>query len=358
MLLLAVAALSFLDSNPVKVAGPDSVQNAQEPQAAVSAKGTVYVAFGSNDTIYLSKSLDRGKTFESASKVASPEDLKMGMRRGPRIALSNGSIVITATSGNNLFAWRSNDDGKTWLGPDRVNDKDDSAPEGLTGMASNDSEVACTWLDHRDGGTEIFASISQDGGENWGPNSLVYTSPSGAVCECCQPSIAFGTDGNIHVLFRNSLAGNRDMYIADSMDDGQTWSAPAELGSAHWKLDSCPMDGGALSADDDAHVVSIWRRQDTIFRELPSESEDRIGVGVQPWIYGRLGGYGVYLKRRPGALMEFHANEAPKKISDDANDPMVAGPISGSGPVVAVWATSKGDIMEEVLADGDGERKA
>ena len=56
---------------------------------------------------------------------------------------------------------------------------DGSAAEGLHGMAANNNEVACAWLDHRDGGTEIFASVSQDGGENWSANTMVYTSPSG-----------------------------------------------------------------------------------------------------------------------------------------------------------------------------------
>ena len=353
MLLVAVAALAFLDNNPVRVAGSSDVHNAQEPQAAVSAKGSVYVVFASKDTMYLSKSTDRGKTFERPSKIASPEDLLVGMRRGPRIALSNGFVVVTATAGGNLLAWRSDDDGKTWMGPNKVSDKDQSAAEGLHGMAGSDSEVACAWLDHRDGGTEVFASVSQDGGENWSANTMVYTSPSGTVCECCHPSVAIGSDGALHVMFRNSLGGNRDMYVADSSDDGQTWSTATQLGWGHWKLDACPMDGGALAQDDDAHVLSVWRRQDTIYTAAPGESEDRKGVGEQPWVYARLGGYGVYLKRRPGPLMAFHGSEEPKKIADDANDPMVAGPISGDGPVVAVWANSKGDIMEKVLADGE-----
>ncbi len=351
MLLLAVAGLAFIGSGPIKVVGPDLVENAQEPQAVVGAQGTVYVVFGSKESLYLSKSLDRGRTFEKPAKIATPANLKIGMRRGPRIELTDGFVVVTASSDNNLYAWRSSDDGKSWMGPNKVNDKDGSAPEGLQGVGANETEIACAWLDHRDGGTEICASISQDGGENWSANTMVYNSPSGTVCECCHPSVAIGSDGAIHVMFRNSLAGNRDMYVADSSDDGQTWSSPTQLGGGHWKLDACPMDGGALSPDEDAHLVSLWRRQDAIYKDVPGETEDRIGVGQQPWIYGRLGGYGVYLKRRPGPLMGFHGKEAPTKIADDANDPMVAGPFAGNGPVVAVWTTSKGEIMEKVLAD-------
>ena len=354
MVLFALAAvLTRIDFPTVKVAGPETVHEAMEPQAAVSSDGKVYVVFGDKKSIYLSESTDRGKTFDEPKKVATPDSLMIGMRRGPRICLSNGSIVVTATSFGNLFAWRSSDDGATWNGPSRVNDKDGSAAEGLQGMAANDSEIVCAWLDRRDEGNEIFASVSEDGGENWSANTLVYNSPSGTVCECCHPSVAIGTDGAFHIMFRNNLAGNRDMYIADSTDDGQTWSSPVQLGGSHWKLDACPMDGGALSPADEGHLLSIWRRQDTVYTNVVGSTEDRIGVGEQPWIYGRLGGYGVYLKKRPGPLMEFHGSDAPRKIADEADDPVIAGPATGDGPVVAVWANPKGEILSKVLFDGE-----
>jgi hypothetical protein len=141
------------------------------------------------------------------------------------------------------------------------------------------------------------------------------------------------------------------MYVSTSSDTGQTWSEAKMIGQANWKIDNCPMDGGAIATNDQAQAFTIWRRKDTIYRSRPGHPETKIGVGQQPWIYAGQDVYCVYLKTRPGPLMAFKGSEQPRAISHDANDPMVAGPPSGEGPVVAVWTTSKGEIMCEVLND-------
>ena len=310
---------------------------AKEPQVAVSDSGNVYVAFGVKDALYLCASHDAGASYEPPVKIDDAPNLMLGMRRGPRIAVAGGPIVVSAISNGNLLAWKSDTEGKSWIGPERVNDSDGSASEGLHAMTSLGTEVACAWLDHRNGHAEIWAAISEDGGENWSDNSLVYKSPDGNVCECCHPSVAITPDGTIHVMFRNSLNGFRDMYVVEGKTDtgygmwdggyrmvgpdsgsrfisnpesripNLGWSSAKLLGQGHWKLDACPMDGGAISFNDQAHVFTIWRRNDTVFSASPGASEDRRGVGLQPWIYGGQGVYGVYLKKRPGPLLAFHA---------------------------------------------------
>jgi hypothetical protein len=345
-------ALSIVASGPVKVVGPDQLAGAKEPQAAVDDEGKIYVTYGNKDSIYCSSSDDKGQTFSAPVKVADTPKLMIGMRRGPRIAICNGHVVVSAVVEGNLMCWTSTNAGQFFSDtPAQINDTAGSAIEGLHAEASNSTELACAWLDHRENGQEIYSSVSQDGGENWGPNVLVYKSPSGSVCECCHPSVTIGSDGAIHVMFRNSVQGNRDMFVSTSKDDGQTWSPATMLGQSHWKLDACPMDGGAIDGDDTAQTFTIWRRADSIFRAKVGRPETKIGVGVQPWLYAGQGVYGVYLKQRPGPLMMFRGAEAPRAISHDADDPMVAGPMKGEGPVVAVWTTSKGEIMCELLND-------
>lgn len=321
-----------------------------EPQAAVDGLGRIYVVYGSGEAVYCSTSTDEGKTFGSPKKVADAPKLMLGKRRGPRVAISSGNVIVSAVTNNNLVCWSSPNAGASFSKTlTQINDAEGSVPEGLHAEAATADAVVCAWLDFRTENQEVYAAVSQDGGENWGPNTLVYKAPAGSVCECCHPSVSIGSNGAIHVMFRNSIDGNRDMYVSSSTDEGQTWSAAKILGQGHWKLDACPMDGGALSVDDQNQALTIWRRGDSIFRQRVGAQETKIGVGQQPWIYAHQGVYSVYLKQRPGPLMMFKGMNQPRAISHDANDPMVAGPLSGDGPVVAVWSTSKGEIMCDVL---------
>ncbi len=138
--------------------------------------------------------------------------------------------MITAIGGpqgkgrdGDLVAHRSQDGGKTWSGPVKVNDVDASAREGLHAMtASPDGTLWCVWLDLREKGTKLFSSKSTDGGATWSKNSLVYRSPDGSICECCHPSIVADRNA-VHILFRNSLKGDRDMYLVTSRDQGATF---------------------------------------------------------------------------------------------------------------------------------------
>ena len=75
-------------------------------------------------------------------------------------------------------------------------------------------------------------------------------SPDGSVCQCCHPSVAIDSRGVIQVLFRNSLGGQRDMYLCSSTDGGQTFGKAIKLGQGSWNIDHCPMDGGNLAVGD------------------------------------------------------------------------------------------------------------
>lgn len=116
----------------------------------------------------------------------------------------------------------------------RVNDKADSAREGLHAMAAGkDGSLWCVWLDLRFKKSEIYAARSIDGGESWEPNIRVYQSPDGSVCQCCHPSVIVqGT--KLVIMFRNLLSGHRDMYVIDAQHTAAdssplvriTWRSP------------------------------------------------------------------------------------------------------------------------------------
>ncbi|GAB5443073.1 MAG: hypothetical protein Fues2KO_34220 [Fuerstiella sp.] len=361
--IVMTVALLFVNANAYAGSVSDvvtstTVESPQQPQAAVGSDGTIYVAFGSGDTIYCSRSADGGVTYQSPVRIGRLPGLALGRRRGPRIVVASGKVVVTAISheSGNLFAWNSSDHGRHWSGPLRVNDSAKDCREGLHAMAaSSEGHVYCAWLDLRSGSTEIYGSHSADGGASWTANRRVYRSPSGTVCECCHPAVTYDADGRLSVMWRNSVAGARDMFVAGSMDHGRSFGPARKLGQETWPLNACPMDGGYLASADAGQLTTVWRRKDTVYRtDGPDHSEVRLGVGLQPWAAatGR-GTWIVWLERRNGSLMYTAPDrKQPQRLTDAANDPVIAGPVQGPGPVVVVWESGEANhrlIRSQVL---------
>ena len=260
-------------------------------------------------------------------KVADPGVMSLGMHRGPRIAIAGSSIVISAVAGKegkgkdgDLIAWRSTDGGKTWSAGVKINDVPGAAREGLHTMAAGGDKniLYAAWLDLRSKGTKLYGSVSTDGGAHWSENSLVYESPDGTICQCCHPSAIIGPLGDIYVMWRNALGGSRDMYIGRSTDNGKTYRT-AKLGQDTWKLDACPMDGGAVGLDSKARIKSVWRRGDTIFHAVPGGQEIALGKGKNAAItYSNFGPY-IAWSDGPNLMLRTPSEKTPKVLAEGAS---------------------------------------
>jgi hypothetical protein len=201
------------------------------------------------------------------------------------VATTGRAVLVSAIAGKrgggadgDVVLYRSADDGTTWSAPQIINDVPGSAREGLHAMAADPSGLAViAWLDLRAGGTRLYAAISRDHGLTWSADTLVYTSPSGSICECCHPSVAIGRGGRIAVMFRNSLGGHRDLHASISTDS-RVFQPARKLGTGSWPLNACPMDGGGAAFLEDA-LVAAWRRADGIFLTTGQAAERRLGTG-------------------------------------------------------------------------------
>lgn len=343
--------LPAVAGEPVRVVPEDVVPNARQPQAAVGEDGTIHLACGAGETIYYTASHDGGRNYPRPVQVDRLPRLALGLRRGPRIAATQHGVVITAAAhgeGGGLFAWRSTDGGRTWQGPVRIDDTgSNTAGEGLHAMAAGPhGDVYCVWLDHRGGrGNNLYGARSTDGGQTWSENRLIYRSPSGGICPCCHPAVTYDSNGDLYMMWRNAVNGFRDMYVSVSRDGGRTFGEVEKLGRGHWKLDRCPMDGGYLATTEPGQVTTVWRRKDQVFRtDGGTDREQRLGRGEQPWVAGTPdGAYCVWISRRGGDLwLASPESPHPRKLAGEAVDPVVAAPVTGTGPVVVVWQVGQG----------------
>lgn len=283
---------------------------AHEPQM-VADESMVALTYGAGDGIYFSASKDAGRTFSAPVRVGRGEVIPLTRHRGPRIAISRGAIVISAVIGKtlsteahahglpsdgDLLVWRSTDGGRTWSRGIVVNDVPGAPTEGLHSLAADaKGDLFAAWLDKRgDGATKLYGARSADGGLTWSKNVMIYQSPEGTICQCCHPSVAFDADGRVLVMWRNWLAGARDMYLTRSRD-GASFTKPEKLGVGSWQLNACPMDGGGLVVSQ-GRVVTAWRRDREIFLDSPGEKEVAEGEGIDVALAaGKSGVYSVWV---------------------------------------------------------------
>ena len=373
VLVSAVMAVShsmlWADSGPQMIAEGQGPSGPKQPQAFVSTDGTVDVVFAVGDEIRVSTSRDRGASFALATSAVRCPNLAAGMRRGPRIVRTKTALVVTGIGGEqgkgrdgDLFAWHSTDNGATWSDAVAVNDVPSSAREGLHGMtAMPNGDVECVWLDLRNGKTEIYATVSNDDGQTWKANVRAYRSPDGSVCECCHPSIVAGPKGETTVMFRNSLSGQRDMFLASS-DDGKKFIKGRKLGKGSWKLDACPMDGGMLASDGKEGLVTIWRRDNQVFATLGTgASEKLLGSGQQPWAaWSAAGPVLVWTQGREGTLsMQIGLNGTAQTVAPAARDPVVASNPQSDFAIVC-WEAKQGaatTVMAQAVSATVGTAK-
>jgi hypothetical protein len=331
----------------------------RQPQMAVDGQN-VFLTFGGPNGIYFARSRHGGRSFTAPLRIAEVAKMDLGRHRGPRVAVVGKTLVVTAVIRDeaagfpgDLAAWRSVDNGGHWSGPVRVNDVRLAANEGLHDLSSDGRNLLfAIWLDHRalqakqpGVGPQLYGAVSKDGGRTWAKNVLIYSSPSGRICECCHPNAVVTAADRIYAMFRNNLDGSRDEYLVESRDGGHSFGAARKLGSGTWPLNACPMDGGGLAVHG-SQLVSVWRRDKTIYTASGPDAEREIGPGKDSDI----------ALIPDGQFVIWTSPEGLAVSGPDARKPALLDPNGGFGQlrrqdnqhVVAAWESPKG-INVQVL---------
>jgi hypothetical protein len=254
------------------------VADGQMPAVCIDQDTHLQVVYGWGDSILYTSSTDNGKSFASPQLVSVLPGAFSFAMRGPQIASTGAGLVITApTASGDIYSFYKSSNG-AWQRGARINDLDTVAKEGLMALSAGADAAWAVWLDVRGNqGNKIVGAKTTDGGKTWQKNVLIYASPDGSVCQCCKPSVVL-QGANVYVMFRNWLNGNRDLYLATSHDGGETFSTANKIGDGTWKLDGCPMDGGAIAVDG-KQVQTVWRREGKIYACEPGSPEKVIGEG-------------------------------------------------------------------------------
>jgi hypothetical protein len=172
------------------------------------------------------------------------------------------------------------------------------------------------------------------------------------------------SSGRLAVMWRNWLGGSRDMYAALSSDGGRTFTPGQKLGAGTWKLNGCPMDGGAIAFDGGGKVLTAWRREKTVFTaalaiedqqpaavdislETNGNEEQQLAKSaVQPLVIVS-GNVAYRFWESDSALMLQRGNDDPRRLAEQASFASAAS--LPQGGAVVVWESRAGGV-ETLLA--------
>jgi cytochrome c len=159
---------------------------------------------------------------------------------------------------SDLYLSRSLDGGRTFEPPLRVND-DRPISHSFEDLAvAPDGTVLIGWIDSRDGQrrTATYVARVADHGARL---ERVTRLEGGETCVCCRVSVGAGPGEAAAVLWRKVFPGDiRDMVLSRSSDGGRTFDAATTVHADRWAITACPHRGGQVAADASGRLYAVW----------------------------------------------------------------------------------------------------
>ncbi len=201
----------------------------------------------------------------------------------PTLAVARDDTVFVGWTGRiesseghaaNIYLSASVDHGRTFGAPIKVNDDAKPSDHGLHSLTiGTDGRIYLAWLDdrnavpmpmdntssgkghHMEANREIFMASSNNGGLTFSTNQRVATN----VCPCCKTALAVNAEGRLYISWRQVLPGDfRHVAVSSTIDQGKHVTTPTIVSDDHWVLKGCPVSGPALSLLPDGEVRVLW----------------------------------------------------------------------------------------------------
>ncbi len=207
------------------------------------------------------RSDDGGRTWTAPARVDGGRPAYRFGAGDARVAAEGDSVyALWARPGKGpynsgpLAVARSTDGGRSW--------QEAASPSGeksfgrrFPALAISSGVLHAVWLD-RETNSKVLASRSTDGARTW--SKPMTLDPD--ACECCWNAALAPGDGAVYALYRGK--NPRDMDAVVSRDAGKTWSKSGAAGPFGWGFNGCPHVGGALASTGSGVSALVWTGKD------------------------------------------------------------------------------------------------
>jgi hypothetical protein len=248
-----------------------------DPKLGLWASGTLYLlaVYGSSEhtRFGLAISNDEGDSFAPPVPITGEGvQIRSDGEDNPSLAVGrHGGIYVLweqecSDTGTDLMFARSIDAGHHFSKPIRVTDKAKPSANNFSALGeAPDGSIYAVWLDGRDpevgphGSSTVYMARSTDGGVTFGKNVRV----GAGACHCSRPALAFGMQGEVYVAWRSVFLGEiRDVVLASSADQGETFGPQIRVANDDWKIAGCPHSGPSLAVEG-ARLYISWFSEGT-----------------------------------------------------------------------------------------------
>lgn len=262
------------------------------PSAAYDGRGVLYVSYvilsGSGndpDSYWVARSGDGGLSFEEPVKIAGAHTYQTTLAVAPRSGRlyaawlqsnleATTCLLCFAQTGLPIMVSRSDDGGRTWSPPAQASDAG-RARVGAPALAVDaDGNPAVLYVDYGDdrwdwenlpgnydGTFSLVVTRSGDRGRSWAPGRVVDAEivPTGRflVYLPVTPGFTIAGNGDMYAVWADSRAGDPDILLRRSTDDGKSWSKPVQVnrGTAG---DGVPQDMPAVGVAPGGRVDVVY----------------------------------------------------------------------------------------------------
>lgn len=168
---------------------------------------------------------------------------------GPDLASHGDTVYISykkspENAQNPIYLIRSFDAGANFSAPVQVEAITDSISRftTLTTDGAGNPIVAFMKFDPDFSNARYVVARSQDFGATFSPDVRASGFSGGTVCDCC-PATVVASGQTVAMLYRDNLNNIRDIWAGISQDGGQTFPTGFAVDESNWSIQACPSSG-------------------------------------------------------------------------------------------------------------------
>lgn len=305
---------------------------------------------GTDSDILFSRSEDSGLTWSAPAPLNTDAASDSAFDESPYISTDGSGIWVAVWyrdsngGGNNLNLFsRSADAGATWSAPAPLNTIDPSVGLITAPQLANDGagNWVAVWHSVDDLGAtigmdaDVLVSSSDDGGQTWTSAMALNTDAGTDLGSDFDPRIASDGAGAWVAVWVGDDTTEYDIKVSRSIDNGETWTAPAFLNS-NAALDTEPDHAPDVATDGAGNWIAVWMSTDTLGGMIGNDWDilvSRSSDNGENWT--------AVAPLNTDASSDSRADQNPRIASD------------GAGGWVAVW-NNYGNAVYYAYSDDNG----